>query len=358
MYLLFLLVIFVFLLIGIYYYYFMKNILNSLVKNKLLNNIICILISIILLSFWFVGIIIKSILTPFMIYSTLLILLFNIIIILLKKYKKICINKIIYIIPLIISLIICLYGKYNINNQVLTQYDIKSNKKLNEDIKILFMSDCHYGNILEKENLDKFIEDIYRIKDIDLVLLGGDITDESTTLEELDYVYDKFSKIKNNYGIYFVYGNHDGGTYKDTYYDHLRTVLNKYNIKTLEDEYYKINNNIAIIGRKDIYYGRKELEDLISEDINNIYTILLDHQPKDYKKSNLLGIDLILSGHTHAGQIFPGGLLIDIFKTSEMSYGYKRVGNLNAIVSSGISGWRVPLRTEEHSEYVIINVKK
>ena len=55
--------------------------------------------------------------------------------------------------------------------------------------------------------------------------MGGDITDESTSLDELKYIYEKFSKINNNYGIFFVYGNHDGRSYENTYYNLLENVL-------------------------------------------------------------------------------------------------------------------------------------
>ncbi|MDD6272512.1 MAG: metallophosphoesterase [bacterium] len=357
MYILFLIMIFIFLLIGVYYYYFANDILKKLIKNNVIRKIICIFVSIVLCFFWIFGLTIKSILTPYMIYLTIFLIIFNLVFILLEKYKDISVSKLLYLIPILLSLSICLYGKYNINNQTLTEYNIKSEKKINKNLKILYLSDCHYGGVLEKDNLDKMMSEIYKIKDIDLVLLGGDITDESTSLDELKYIYGKLSKINNNYGIFFVYGNHDGRSYENTYYNLLENVLKENKVNLLDDEYFKVTDNISIIGRKDFYYDRRELKGIIKEDLDNIYTILLDHQPKDYDKANELKIDLILSGHTHAGQIFPGGLLIDMFNTSEKAYGCDKIGNLYSVVSSGVSGWRIPVRTEKHSEYVIINVK-
>lgn len=357
MYFLFLLLIFIFLLIGVYYFYFIKGILKCCIKNDKLRFVISIIFSIILCLLWPLGMTFKSILTPFMIYFTIFILIFNLVFVLLKKYKNISVSNYVYLIAVVLSLSICIYGSYNINNQVETKYDIKSEKHLSEDLKILFLSDCHYGNILEKKNLDKMMEDIYKINDISLVLLGGDITDEATTNDEVRYIYEKFGKIKSKYGIYFVYGNHDGGAYGNSYFDILTSALSENNINVLDDEYFKINDNIALIGRKDFYYGRRNLDDIVKEDLSDIYTILVDHQPRDYSPASKLKVDLILSAHTHAGQIFPGELLINTFKTSDNAYGYKNIDGLNAIVSSGVSGWGIPVRTEKHSEYVIVNVK-
>ncbi len=68
------------------------------------------------------------------------------------------------------------------------------------------------------------------------------------------------------------------------------------------------------------------------------------------------GADLILSGHTHAGQIWPAGLFASLFHFDELNYGTKLQGNMEAIVTSGIAGWSFPLRTEKHSEYVVLHL--
>ena len=61
----------------------------------------------------------------------------------------------------------------------------------------------------------------------------------------------------------------------------------------------------------------------------------------------------MVSGHTHFGQIWPLGHLMNLFKINEMNYGYERVGNMDIIVSSGMGGWGYPIRTEKKCEYLI-----
>ena len=75
-----------------------------------------------------------------------------------------------------------------------------------------------------------------------------------------------------------------------------------------------------------------------------------------YKKAENTGCDMILSGHTHAGQIWPVGLFASLFHFDELNYGEQKQGNLDAIVTSGIAGWGYPIRTEKHSEYVVVNL--
>lgn len=71
-------------------------------------------------------------------------------------------------------------------------------------------------------------------------------------------------------------------------------------------------------------------------------------------ENNAQGVDLELSGHTHAGQLWPVGVLSEL--TGVLNYGEYQEENCKVIVSSGFTGWGYPIRTEEHCEYVLINV--
>ena len=62
------------------------------------------------------------------------------------------------------------------------------------------------------------------------------------------------------------------------------------------------------------------------------------------------------SGHTHNGQIWPLGRLMELFNINEMEYGYEKKDDMDIIVSCGIAGWGYPLRTEKHCEYVVIDI--
>jgi len=264
------------------------------------------------------------------------------------------------LISLLLSIIILVYGFYNIINIVETRYIIYTDKKIENDLRILLISDSHYGDILNQDRLIKLKKKLDRVN-ADIVILGGDIVDETSTKEDMEYVFDIFGDIQNKYGVYFVYGNHDRQQYSlNSKYsnDQLqKTILNN-NIKILKDNYIKLENNIVLVGRDDYSFNRAKVADILSDVDKDNYIIMIDHQPVNYDENIKNGVDLIMSGHTHGGQIFPIEQFIKIFHTADLSYGYRKIEGMDAIVSSGLVGWGYPIRTSRNSEYVVIDVQQ
>ncbi len=83
--------------------------------------------------------------------------------------------------------------------------------------------------------------------------------------------------------------------------------------------------------------------------------ILLDHQPFDLNEPEKYGIDLQLSGHTHNGQMWPLNYITGMMY--ELSYGYKKKGNTQFIVSSGFGLWGPRVRSGSRSEILLLNIK-
>lgn len=73
---------------------------------------------------------------------------------------------------------------------------------------------------------------------------------------------------------------------------------------------------------------------------------MLDHQPSELEAADRAGYDLLLSGHTHAGQIWPTGLISQAAGIVEWNYGYRKLDHLQVIVSSGIGGWGYPIQDQ------------
>ena len=78
------------------------------------------------------------------------------------------------------------------------------------------------------------------------------------------------------------------------------------------------------------------------------------YQPIKAEENAAQGVDLELSGHTHAGQIWPMGLVTEFF--GALNYGLYQEENCKVIVSSGTAGWAYTVRTGEHCEYVLIDL--
>lgn len=350
------LVFIIFMFFTLVFYKYLFRVCEKL-KIKINKNILCIIAIVLFYGSLILGMMNKyvSVLLVFILYLILIYLFIMIFYKLLKKYKWFM--KIYLILPAFLSLLSIIYGVYNIYDVRTTSYDISSNDKLNNSYKGILISDLHYGLAIRGEGLEKVVNEINELNP-DFVFLAGDIVDESTTLEDMEECFRILSKFKTNYGVFYSYGNHDENIYsngKNYNKEMLSNNILSNGIIILEDESYRINDELTIIGRSNGY--KKSISDLVSNVNAGDFKIVLAHIPVDYKSNKDNNIDLVLSGHTHAGQIFPAKLFEELFRTSEMIYGYEKDGSLNKIVTSGIAGWGIPIRTNGHSEYVILNIK-
>lgn len=263
---------------------------------------------------------------------------------------------------MILTALVIGYGRYNMFHVVRTEYTVHTQKDIrSEGYRLALLSDLHYGISMDDDQLQKEADRISAEKP-DFVVLDGDIVDESTTLSQMQSAFRILGSIDSKYGIYYTYGNHDKNNYTSTpnyTADQLAETIKENKIHILEDDTAEINQEITLIGRAvrgDGNADRREISKLTSKLDKSQEWIVLDHQPSDYKNVKKAGCDMVLSGHTHAGQIWPAGLFTSLFHFDELNYGKIQRGNLNAVVTSGIAGWGYPIRTERHSEYVILNI--
>lgn len=268
------------------------------------------------------------------------------------------------LVPIIMTILIIGYGYYNMKNVIETDYTIHTEKPIQKQgYRIAMIADLHFGTTINEDKLKTVCNKIQR-KNPDLVVLCGDIVDEKTTLKQMENAISILGGIKSKYGTFYIYGNHDKDTYasKPNFREaQLKSNLLNNNIKVLENKVYDINKELTIIGREDRGFSsefkRESTKDLLQNVNTNKFLLLLDHQPVDFKENIRVGIDLQLSGHTHGGQIWPLGLLNKITKINDLNYGYEKISKFQAIVTSGIGGWGYPIRTESHSEFVILDLK-
>lgn len=297
----------------------------------------------------------------------LLMLLINFIVVKTSKTKGEGRWKNIYrcgIIPVLATVFVLLFAHWQMLHVVETDYTIYTEKNIDvQGYRVVFLSDLHMGTSLSMEQLQGYGDEITALAP-DLVVLGGDIVDERSTLEEVTQGLGILGDIKSTYGVVYVYGNHDRATYSNTAdftRDQLDAALDSAGIVTLADDVYELNDQFAVIGREDrSFYGTsgRESSEALTEGLNpEAFWLLVDHQPVELETNAASGYDLQLSGHTHGGQIFPVGLISDMLGFGEMNYGYGQIGDYQVIVSSGIAGWGYALRTGHPSEYVVVDIQ-
>lgn len=226
--------------------------------------------------------------------------------------------------------------------------------KLDRDLKIAMLTDIHLGKNLHKDFLDRLIVEV-NLQKPDMVVIVGDLVD--TNPKELQNYISRLNDLKSTYGTFYALGNHE-------YYHGVDEVLNL--LKEYTNMKILLNQNldlgfINIAGLGDLAGLDRGLyaPDLarIKVDLNTSKaSILLTHQPKTALLYDLSDFDLVLSGHTHGGQIFPFMFLVKL--QQGFVHGLYDLGEKTKLyVSSGAGFWGPSLRVFAPSEIVILNLK-
>ncbi len=259
------------------------------------------------------------------------------------------------LLPIILCLLVLYYGGVNMDLVYKTSYTVHTDKSIrSEGYRILYLSDLHYGTVQDPAVLEEKVAQM-NAQEPDLVILGGDIVEEGTTMEEMQAVFSLLGQLESTYGTYFVYGNHDALTFSKA---ELEAAMTENGITVLEDSALEIGEDLLLVGRADAAWDgsaeRQTVAHLLEAADQRKYIITLDHQPLQAEENAAAGVDLLLSGHTHAGQLFPVGYLNEWL--GNLNYGLYEVGSCTAIVSSGFAGWGYDVRTQGRCEYVIVDI--
>jgi predicted MPP superfamily phosphohydrolase len=257
-------------------------------------------------------------------------------------------------ITLVLLISFLVYGTYNAYSPVVRNYEIKMDKSSSslDSLHIVMAADTHFGLLSGKDHAERLVEKVNKLSP-DLILLPGDLFDDDVQ-PFLDQKIDKIlSKLHAPYGVYASLGNHDkhDGTMQE-----LIQALERSGINVLYDETMDVEEEFTLIGRKDrTEDDRLPLDKLMSGVNLEKPVILLEHQPYELDIAQQEGVDLMVSGHTHRGQIFPGNLITDAIY--ENDWGYLQKEKMHTIVTSGYGFWGPPIRIGTRSEIVSIQVQ-
>lgn len=264
-----------------------------------------------------------------------------------------------------LSAALLLYGWLNGRRVAGTYYRIPVSASLpNGRLRIALLSDLHMGRSIDAPKLDRVSARI-TAEAPDILLLAGDLCDDQTLPADMLAACAILGHIPTVYGAYFVFGNHDLGGHgpalkypAETY----RAALSANGITALDDACASVSGAFTIAGRRDVWMarasgGRSPLCELLAGAERDKPILLLDHQPLDTKEAARFGVTLQLSGHTHAGQVFPASLLGRLFPAGDVFYGHKQINSFHIVVSSGLGCRGARLRSFSRAEYVIIDLE-
>jgi len=221
--------------------------------------------------------------------------------------------------------------------------------------RIVLISDVHVGLLVAKHRLSRIERMILRERP-DIIVSGGDLLD--TNPRYLGYVTPHLKRIASLGTSYAVIGNHEFYHGFEESKEFLRDVgFEVMDNRTVIDKV----TGVSIIGvsdpsafeSHDAY--REKIEVLVSRAPKGRPLIFLNHQPIHFRKAAELGVGLMLSGHTHSGQMWPAGFVTKaIFKDGDR--GLNRVGDSYLYVCIGTGSWGPPMRVGAPSELVVLDI--
>ncbi len=260
---------------------------------------------------------------------------------------------------IIITVAYLAVGWYNCHHVYETKYRVKTEKSIGEKgLRVVQISDSHVGATFDGEGFGEHMKEVQKTNS-DVVVITGDYVDDDTTRADMVASCRALGDLKTTYGVYYVFGNHDKGYFdqRDFKEADLRRELEENQVKILEDENVLVDDRFYLIGRQDASSKeRASMADLVKGLDSTKYMIVLDHQPNAFEEQADSGVDLVLTGHTHGGQIFPIGITGVLSGQYDRAYGMEKRKDTTFVVNSGISDWAIPFKTAAFSEYVVIDV--
>src|SRR5574344_763028 len=271
-----------------------------------------------------------------------------------KKVKKHYFRNFITIIFLIIVGIILDARFLGTKGLEIREYPI-TNKQIPESIngfKIVHFSDLHYGTTVSIKEVETLVNKINELKP-DIIIFTGDLVDYNYKIkeDEKNKLINALSKLDAQINKYAVKGNHDQN-------NNFISIMNLANFTILNNTstfiYYKGNTPIRIVGVDDYLEGKQKIDEAFkTDDQNKYYTIFLAHEPDTLTKITNQNINLMLSGHSHNGQVrIPFYGAIYKVEGAKTYYDAKyQVNDTTLFITGGIGTSKYPLRLNDKPSF-------
>jgi predicted MPP superfamily phosphohydrolase len=241
-----------------------------------------------------------------------------------------------------ISLLLLVYSVYNAWVPTVVKVPLESGK-LDHPLRFVQITDVHIGS-----RSSRFLEHVInKVNELEpeFLCITGDFVDAPGISEQRLSALKKFSG-----PIYFSIGNHE--KYEDL--PEIVQRLENLGVQVLRDRAIEAGP-LQVIGIDDMEDPKQVAKQLSRMQVlKEKFVLLLYHRPRGLADAAVAGVDLMISGHTHNGQIVPFNFIVD--QVFEMSAGLFREGDTHLYVSSGTGTWGPTMRLGTRSEITLFEI--
>lgn len=255
---------------------------------------------------------------------------------------------------LTLSLLCCLWGVINLKRGpriVEKSCPIQNLHKDLEDFKIVLITDLHVSGLIDAGYVQKVVQLVNSLNP-DVIALTGDLVDGTLTEPEIYSGIRLLNGLTAKLGKFFVTGNHE------TYWDIESWCKELINLQLtpLFHRHVILERNSAKILFAGVPFGSEDPKKALENAPMTHCKVLLAHDPRVAFVAAPAGFDLMLSGHTHAGQFWPWTWVIHFVQP--YIKGLYRFGNLSLYVSPGTGVWGPPIRLGTQSEITLLKLSR
>ncbi len=219
-----------------------------------------------------------------------------------------------------------------------------------DGLKVVMLTDLHLSPSVPREDIDQAVK-LAMAEQPDLIVLGGDY------ISFMDRAYaapcaEVLASLRAPFGIFAVLGNHDDDV-------EMPRALERRGIEVLRDARTTItirNERLDFVGIRFWTRATVDLARLLKGAGST--TVLLAHDPRRLQQAAALNIPLMLSGHTHGGQIVLPGIGAIAAKKFPIEQGMARRENTTVFVSRGIGTVYVPIRINCPPEVAVLTLQR
>ena len=213
-------------------------------------------------------------------------------------------------------------------------------------MRLVFFSDLHIGEAMTPDYIARAVK-LIQDQQPDLILCGGDFIDHRAVYAYDPRVMASLRSLHAPMGVYYVLGNHE---YRDDLEANIRWISEVGGTLLRDSIAFPGNGPLTLIGRDDWVNGNRKPFEVIANEADPLRgpVVLMEHTPASIDSIGDSPVDLILCGHTHGGQIWPGQLMV--WWRYGMVSGTRPVGEREVCISSGIGSAGATYRVGTRSE--------